>query len=186
MMIRENINGHYPQIDHTAYIDPTAVIVGNVHIGKRVYVGPNVVIRADELTDIYTVGSITIGDDCNIQDGVIIHTLGDACVTIGSRTSLGHGCVIHAPCNIGAHCFIGYRSVISNADIGDWCYVGISVVAEGIKVEKRRVVPTGAILSYQQQNADLLPVIDKQRCDYMERVIDSNIKLTNGYNAINC
>jgi len=185
-MIRENINGHYPQIDRTAYIDPSAIIIGKVRIGKRAYIGPNVVIRADELSDMYTVGSIIIGDECNIQDGVIIHTLGDASVEVSARTSLGHGCIIHAPCKIGAHCFIGYRTVVSNAELGDWCYVGLSAVIEGVKIESERLVPSAAVLSFQQQNADLLPRVDQHRCEYMEKVIESNIKLADGYNAINC
>lgn len=47
-MFRWNPQGDYPQVDKSAYIDPTAVIVGKVNIGKNVFVGPTAVIRADE------------------------------------------------------------------------------------------------------------------------------------------
>ena len=98
---RSNPNGNRPQVDSTAYIDPTAQIIGNVHIGTRVYIGPNAVVRADETDDKGQVQSIEIGDECNIQDGVIVHALGGTHVTIGRQTSLAHGCIIHGPCTLG-------------------------------------------------------------------------------------
>ena len=74
--------GDYPQVNNTAYIDPGAIIIGKVKIGKNVFVGPGAVTRADEP------GSwITIKDNCNIQDRVIIHALEGTSVLIGENTS---------------------------------------------------------------------------------------------------
>ncbi len=56
-----------PSIDDTAYIHPQAIVIGDVTIGKRVMVSPFVSIRADEGSPIH------IGDDSNVQDGVIMH-----------------------------------------------------------------------------------------------------------------
>lgn len=95
-MIRCNSNSDYPKIDKTAYINPTAMIIGKVSIGKNVFVAPGEVIRADEPGS-----SVSIGDNSNIQDRVIIHALGNSSVIIGKNTSLSHGCIVHGPCKIG-------------------------------------------------------------------------------------
>ena len=76
-MFRWNPQGDYPQVDKSAYIDSTAVIVGKVDIGKNVFVGPGAVIRADEPGSL-----ITIKENCNVQDRVIIHALENTSVLI--------------------------------------------------------------------------------------------------------
>ncbi len=106
--LRLNPEGDWPQVDPSAYIDPTAQLMGNVHIGPRVYVGPNAVIRADETDSKGMVLPIVIAPKCNIQDGVVIHAIGGTNVTIGLKTSLAHGCIIHGPCNLGQRCFMGF------------------------------------------------------------------------------
>ena len=105
--IRPNPQGDYPKIDKTAYIDPSAVIIGKVTIGRNVFVAPGAVIRADEPESF-----IRIGDNCNIQDRVVAHALANTSVIIGRNTSLSHGCIVHGPCVIGKGCFIGFGSVI--------------------------------------------------------------------------
>jgi carbonic anhydrase/acetyltransferase-like protein (isoleucine patch superfamily) len=47
--LRPNRNGDWPRVDSTAYIDPAAQIIGNVHVGAEVFVGPNAVVGADEM-----------------------------------------------------------------------------------------------------------------------------------------
>jgi len=106
-MIRKNPNGDYPEIDNTAYTDPSATVIGNIKIGKNVFVGPQAVLRADEPDSL-----IIIEDNCNIQDKVVIHAMKDTPVLIESNTSLAHGCIIHGPCKIGRNCFIGFGSVV--------------------------------------------------------------------------
>ena len=73
--VRLNPQGDWPQVDTNAYIDLTAQLIGSVHIGSRVYIGPNAVVRADEVDDEGEVKPIEIGSECNVQDGVIIHAL---------------------------------------------------------------------------------------------------------------
>ena len=107
--LRLNHMGDWPQVDPSAYIDPTAQLIGKVRIGPRVYVGPNAVIRADEADSSLRVSPIEIGSECNVQDGVIIHALSGSKVMVGRRSSLGHGCIVHGPCTLGKRCFIGFR-----------------------------------------------------------------------------
>lgn len=73
-MIRKNPSGHLPQIDATAFVDPTAIICGKVIICENVFVGPYAVIRADEINADGDMEPIIIGANSNIQDGVVIHS----------------------------------------------------------------------------------------------------------------
>lgn len=84
-MIREDIFGNYPQIAHSAYVDDTAILIGNIVVGENVYIGPNVVIRADEVDENYRVGKIVIKDKAAIYDGANINTTGASEITIGEE-----------------------------------------------------------------------------------------------------
>ena len=123
--------GHCPQVDPTAYIDHSAQLIGNVHIGPEVFIGPNAVIRADEADTEGRVHPIKICARCNVQDGVIIHALAGTEVTIDTCSSLAHGCVIHGPCTIGVGCFIGFRAVIYKASLAESVFVSASAVVQG-------------------------------------------------------
>jgi carbonic anhydrase/acetyltransferase-like protein (isoleucine patch superfamily) len=69
-------NGAYtPFISPSAYIHPSAVIIGNVRIGRNVFIGPNAVIRADEADGENIIAPVIIEDDVNIQDNAVIHAL---------------------------------------------------------------------------------------------------------------
>ena len=70
-------------------------------LGPGAFIGPNAVIRADEVDSKGEVKSIEIRAECNVQDGVIIHALCGTQVTVGQRTSLAHSCIIHGPCTLG-------------------------------------------------------------------------------------
>ncbi|MCA1792844.1 MAG: hypothetical protein LC660_03045 [Desulfobacteraceae bacterium] len=83
-MIYRNHAGDKPIVHATATIHPSAVVIGNVQIGEKVFVGPNAVIRADEPCPEGKVEAIVIGSEVNIQDGVIIHALGGSPVLVGN------------------------------------------------------------------------------------------------------
>jgi carbonic anhydrase/acetyltransferase-like protein (isoleucine patch superfamily) len=71
-----------PTVSATAYVDDSAAIIGDVRIGEQVYVGPCVSLRADEAHP------IIIGDECNIQDGVIFHGLMGSSIELGKKISM--------------------------------------------------------------------------------------------------
>ena len=79
---------------------------GDVRIGEEVYVAPCVSLRADEANP------IIIGDECNIQDGVIFHGLMGSFIELGKKISIAHGAVIHGPMKIGDESFVGFNSVV--------------------------------------------------------------------------
>ena len=174
-MIRKNPNGDHPDIDDTAYIDPSAVIIGKVKIGNNVFVGPAAVIRADELDS-----SIIIADNCNIQDRVVMHSLEDSLVLTGENTSLAHGCIIHGPCKIGNNCFIGLGSVIFNSEIGEGAAIMHLAVLEGVSILPGKVVGSSRSLSSLDDVAKLEQV-DQKLKDFTRKVITRKMTPTPKY-----
>ena len=109
-MIRK-FEGISPTIAESSYIDPSAVIIGDVVIGENSSVWPLCVIRGD-------VNIIRIGDNTNIQDGSILHVshAGEfnpkgAELNIGNQVSVAHKALVHG-CRIGNQCMIGMGSII--------------------------------------------------------------------------
>lgn len=141
MIVEANHAGDRPKIAATAYVHQTAVLIGNVEIGERVYIGPNAVIRADEPGPDGTVGAIILREESNIQDGVVIHALGGTGVEIGPRSSLAHTAVVHGPCRIGADTFVGFGSVIFNASLADSVIVMHRALVEDVTVHGGLFVP---------------------------------------------
>jgi len=174
-MIRRNPQGDYPKIDKTVYVDPSAVIIGKVKIGKNVFVAPGAIIRADEPGS-----SIVIDDNCNVQDKVIIHALKGSLVMVRKNTSLAHGCIIHGSCKIGKNSFVGFSSVVFRADIGEGVYIGHAAIVEGVDVLPERVVESGQILRCED-DARELKYADKDKKNFMEKVVRVNLDLGRGY-----
>jgi len=170
-MLRWNSKKDYPQIDNAAYIDPAAVIIGKVKIGKNVFVGPGAVLRADELGS-----SIIVKDNCNIQDRVIIHTLKGTSVLIEKNTSLTHGCIIHGPCKIGKNCFIGFGSIVFNAELGEGVFVKHLSCVEGAKIPSKILIPNGAIIDSEDKAKDLEMVTEGLK-SFSQKVIKANLEL---------
>ena len=180
--IRPNPNGDWPRIDPTAYIDPKALVIGNVNIGANVYIGPNAVIRADEPDASGEVMPIEIASECNVQDGVIIHALGGTQVIIGRKTSLAHGCIIHGPCTLGQRCFIGFKAVIYNAKLQDGVFVGAAAVIQDIDLPENTLVPPAAAILSQKDAATLTTKTEKAHANFAKRIATTNTALAKGYN----
>lgn len=179
--LRPNPNGDQPQVDSTAYIDPTAQVIGNVHIGPDVFIGPNAVVRADETDDKGQVQPIEIGAECNIQDGVIVHALGGTQVTVGQRTSLAHGCIIHGPCTIGQGCFVGFRAVVYKASLGDGAFISTGAVVQGVDLVANALVPVAVAVLSREDVVRLVSTTSSADREFMEKVVAANLALTKGY-----
>jgi len=177
-MIDKNPNGDLPEIDKTAYLHPTAVIIGKVKIGKNVFIGPGVVIRGDEPKS-----SIIIHDNCNIQDKIIIHALSGTSVEIDKNSSLAHGCIIHGPCKIGYGCFIGFNAVIFNANLGDEVIVKHLAIVENVEITSRKLVPNGAVIDTKEKAEDLKSVTKELKI-FSQKVVKVNLDLIKGYKNV--
>jgi carbon dioxide concentrating mechanism protein CcmM len=173
-----------PNIDPTAYIHPFSNVIGDVRIGANVIVAPGTSIRADEGTPFH------ISENTNLQDGVVIHGLeqgrviGDDdnsySVWIGKDASITHMALIHGPAYVGDECFIGFRSTVFNARVGNGCIVMMHALIQDVEIPPGKYVPSGAIITNQQQ-ADRLPDVQAQDKEFSHHVVGINQALRSGY-----
>ncbi len=178
--IRPNLAGDCPEIHPNALIDPSAQIIGNVKIEKNVFIAPLAVIRADERGPDGLVSPIVIGEEVNIQDGVIIHSHGGALVTIGPRTSVGHGAAIHGPCLIGKECFLAMRSTVYSATLGAGVWVGMAAMVMRTTIESHVYIQAGSVIRSPTDALDLRLVSAKEK-QYMQKVWESSRILREEY-----
>lgn len=157
-MISANHAGQHPEIDQSACIHSTAVVIGNVQIGAGVFVGPNAVIRSDEPGPDKNIAPIIIESAANIQDGVIIHALGGSRVLVGKGASVAHGAVVHGPCVVGGNSFIGFKSVVFNATLGSGVVVLHQALVEGVRIPDGMHVPSMAAVTAEADLQRLSPV----------------------------
>jgi carbonic anhydrase/acetyltransferase-like protein (isoleucine patch superfamily) len=124
-----SFEGKEPRIDATAWIDPAALIVGDVLIGSDSSVWPMAVVRGD-------VHSIRIGSASNIQDGAVLHVSHDSRFTPGGR-----------PLSVGDRVTVGHQAVLHACQIGDNSLIGIGVrVLDGAVVEAKTLLGAGALV----------------------------------------
>lgn len=130
----KEVRGHTPSIGEGTFLADTAVIVGDVTIGRDSSIWFNAVLRGD-------VNTITIGDRTNIQDGAVIHTLYDGSphpsqTHIGNDVSVGHNAIIHGGI-IGDNCLIGMGAIIlDNAEVPSGCIIAAgALVLSNAKLE---------------------------------------------------
>ncbi len=181
--IRPNPSGDRPQIDPTAYIDPSAQIIGKVIIGAKTFVGPMTVIRADEPDATGQVQPITIGQQCNLQDGVIIHAPAGHSVVIGDRVSLAHGALVHGPAAIANDCFVGIRVQVVASILEESVWVGLGATILDITVPSFVFVPGRSLINTPDRVANLLPLRDVE-AGFQKNQVAVNTRLAEGYLAL--
>jgi carbonic anhydrase/acetyltransferase-like protein (isoleucine patch superfamily) len=133
-MIR-SYKGTAPTVDATAFVDASAQVIGDVHIGAESSVWMNVVIRGD-------VHRIRIGRRSNIQDLTMVHVMRETHPTIiGDEVTVGHSAVLHG-CTIEDRVLIGMGAMLLNgAHIGaDSVVAAGSLVTEGTRIPPRSLV----------------------------------------------
>src|SRR6266851_161114 len=127
--------GKHTQIAASAYIDPAAVVIGDVVIGEDSRVWPCAVVRG-------YVHFVRIGARTNIQDGSICHVMRDEWpLILGDDVTIGHSVTLHG-CTIESRCLIGMGAVILN---GVTIGAG-SIVAAGTLITERTVIPAGSLV----------------------------------------
>jgi len=168
-----NAESVMPTIDPTAYVHPQAVVIGASEIGKNVMISPQAAVRGDEGMPLH------VGDDSNIQDGVILHALETVndegeeiegrtylvdgkkyAVYVGDRVSLAHQAHVHGPAKVGDDTFVGMQSFIFMADVGKNCVLEPWATVVGVTVPDGRYVPAGDVIT-DQAAADALPTIEE-------------------------
>ena len=110
------IDGVIPVVAPSAFVHPTAVLIGDVIVGANCYVGPGASLRGD-------FGRIEMKQGSNFQDNCAAHCFSGGGIVIGERGNVGHGVVLHG-CTIGNRALIGINAVVMDgAVIGDDCIV---------------------------------------------------------------
>jgi len=185
-----------PTIAKSAFVHQLGAVTGNVTLGERVYVAPSASVRGDEGQSIY------IGDESNVQDGVVLHGLETIeggkeiaknqveangkkySVYVGKRVSMAHQSQVHGPAKVGDDSFIGMQALVFKAEIGDHVVVEPGARILGVKIESGRYVPTGTVVT-KQADADALPKItdDYPFQSLNEAVVHVNTQLADGYNG---
>ncbi len=133
-MIRD-FEGTTPVIEDGAWVEKSALVLGDVHLGEQSSVWPMCVLRGD-------IQSIRIGARTNIQDGSVLHVTHDSrfvpgghALSIGDEVTVGHKALLHG-CSIGHRCLIGMGSIVlDGAHLGDEVLLGAGTL-----------VPQGAVL----------------------------------------
>ncbi len=129
------IHGATPRIHPSAFVVPTATLMGDVVLGEEVSVWYNVVLRGD-------INRISVGNRTNVQDGVIMHVTKDLPVIVGEGVTIGHGAIVHA-CRVDDSCLVGMGAILlDNSFIGKG-----SLVAAGAVVREGFRVPEGVLVA---------------------------------------
>lgn len=131
----EFFDGAWPEVEPSAFIHRTAVLIGRVRVGAESSIWPNATLRGDE-------GAIVVGAGTNIQDNSVVHMTGGRSDTfIGSRITIGHGCIIHG-CTIEDDCLIGMgATIMDNTVIGRGSLIGAGTLIPGGKL-----IPPGSFV----------------------------------------
>lgn len=123
-----------PTIAATAYVAPSAVVVGRAVLGEHSSVWFGATLRGDNEL-------ISIGDGSNVQDGTVMHTDPGFPLRVGAHVSIGHQAMLHG-CTVGDGSLIGIQSVVLNAAvIGKGCLVGAGAV-----ITERKVFAEGTLI----------------------------------------
>lgn len=98
--------GKQPSLGKDTFVHPDAILIGDVELGDRCYVGAGAILRAD-------CGKIAIGHGSNIQEGCILHSEPGSSVEIGENVLVGHRALLHGPCQIDAGASVGMGSIVN-------------------------------------------------------------------------
>ena len=132
-----SLEGIIPVVDPSAFVHPQAVLIGDVVIGPRCYVGPGASLRGD-------MGRIVMGPGSNVQDNCVLHTFPTKEVRLEEDAHIGHGAVLHG-CTVKRGALVGINAVLmDDVVVGEEALVGAaSFVRAGFIVPPRTLV-TGA------------------------------------------
>ncbi|MGK5637130.1 gamma carbonic anhydrase family protein [Streptomyces sp. URMC 126] len=127
--------GRLPRVDPTAFLAPTAALLGAVSLAARASVWYHAVLRGDFDT-------IDIGEESNVQDGAVLHADPGFPVRVGARVTIGHNATLHG-CEVADDVLIGMGAVVLDGSrIGPGC-----LLAAGTVVPQNRQVPARSVVA---------------------------------------
>lgn len=160
----EAFDGVMPNIDPTAYVHPSAVVIGRVILGRRVSIWPGCVLRGD-------IEPIEIGEETSFQDQSVAHTSRGFPVKIGKRVVVGHRATIHGAA-VGDEAMVGMgANLLDGSELGAG-----SILAAGALLTEGRKVPPGMLAVGVPAKA-IRPVTEEEKkrildgaADYVKRI----------------
>jgi phenylacetic acid degradation protein len=128
------LDGITPVVHPLAFVHPSAVLIGDVIVGARVYIGPCASLRGD-------FGRIVVGEGANIQDSCVLHAFPDRDLVVEEDAHVGHGAVLHG-CVVRRDALIGINSVVNDhAVVGESAFVAaMAFVKAEFEVPARTLV----------------------------------------------
>lgn len=121
-MALEPFGDHFPRVDPTAFVHPSAVLIGDVEVGAQSSIWPGAVLRGDS-------GRIRIGARTSIQDNVVIHAGPDKGTHVGDR------------------CIVGHLGFLEDAWVEDLCLIGVGArILNGARMRTGSVAAAGAVV----------------------------------------
>lgn len=128
------IDNVVPVIDPSAYVHPTAVLIGDVIVGPRCYIGPAACLRGD-------FGRIVLKEGANVQDTCVLHGFPAQDTVVEENGHIGHGAVLHS-CVVRRDALVGMNAVVMDeAEVGAEAIVAAcAFIPAGMKVPPRHLV----------------------------------------------
>lgn len=163
-----------PNLGQRVYVDPHAVLIGDVTIGDDSSIWPMAVLRGD-------VNSISVGSSCSIQDGAILHVTHDGPYTPGGR-----------PLILGNGITVGHQAVLHACTIDDYCLIGMSaLILDDVHIQTQVMVAAGSIVTpgkilesgylYLGNPAKAVRVLTTKEIDHLHYSAEHYVRLKNRY-----
>lgn len=168
-----------PKVGSSTDIHEFSFIEGDVSIGSGTMVAPGTAVTAEQGASVF------VGDRVKLLPGVLVEGVAGAqvmdasdasqagkahSVYIGVSSVVAHKSIVRSPAFVGANCFIGFRSTLFNARLGDGCIVMMHALIQDVEIPPGRCVPSGSIITSQHQ-ADQLPKVRSEDLECAREVI---------------
>jgi phenylacetic acid degradation protein len=169
-----SIDGITPVVHPSAFVHPSAVLIGDVIVGARAYIGPCACLRGD-------FGRIVVEEGANIQDTCMLHGFPGKDTEVRRDATIGHGAVLHG-CVVGAGALVGMNAVVNdNAEVGEDAVVAaLAFVRAEAKIPPRTLaagIPAKVLrelsadeLQWKRGNGALYQQLAERSAQTMQRV----------------
>jgi carbonic anhydrase/acetyltransferase-like protein (isoleucine patch superfamily) len=159
--------GRVPRVDPSAFVAPTAVLIGDVHVGPESSIWFGAVLRGDN-------GPIRVGARSSIQDNAVLHVSEHGRTVIDDNVTVGH-CAVMEDCHIKCKALIGSNAVIlGGATVGEG-----SLIAAGSVVGEGAQIPDGVLAAGAP--AKVKKPIEGEAAKWIEISADEYVKLSRSY-----
>lgn len=128
------LEGKSPRLASSSFVHPDAILIGDVIVGEKCFIGAGAVVRGDY-------GSIVIGNGSNVQENCVLHAQPGTTATVEENVDIGHGSIIHGPCTIKSNVTVGMGSIICDGcEVGTGSFIGAgSMLTPNMKIPPNKL-----------------------------------------------